>query len=425
MKRTFPYLLSLFFILLISIPASWLFKGGSTPEESVVEAREAVALKPASSPNLSRAITLIKEGDYWEGAALLIDLYTSASFVAKFETAASDQFPFRLPIIQFSKALERGIIKLTYFFTPDPVIPADMGMEIYFDSENNQLIYLPTPFNQTTRDFIDERITNYKQLIEDHPDQNFYLYYHEILENSSFNPLNSYFVEADKNQSIKYFEENLPEGLELQKFMLENMDEHLKYYYRTDHHWTIHGILRAYEEIHSMLIKSYPDISPMLEINGIVEFPDVEFLGSMARESLFPIDGDDFLVDDVSFSSFEMIKSGQEIKDSPRTAYFSGDYSTIPYTNHFNAFYGKVTDLIEYTFENDADRNLLVIGSSYRNALDPLLASHYHKTYCIDLRYFTDFSLSDFLDEYDVDDILIVGDDEVAFEDVEYWKINP
>jgi len=207
--------------------------------------------------------------------------------------------------------------------------------------------------------------------------------------------------------------------------MLENMDEHLKYYFRTDHHWTIHGILRAYEEILSMLIKNYPDISPMLEINGIVEFPDVEFLGSMARESLFPIDGDDFLVEDVSFSSFEMIKSGQEIKDSPRTAYFSGDYSTIPYTNHFNAFYGKVTDLIEYTFENNADRNLLVIGSSYRNALDPLLASHYHKTYCIDLRYFTDFSLSDFLDEYDVDDILIVGDDEVAFEDVEYWKINP
>ncbi|MEA3478900.1 MAG: hypothetical protein U9R60_12015, partial [Bacteroidota bacterium] len=150
MKKIYPYLLTLFFIIQIMIPASWLFKGGASPEESVVEAREAVALKPASSPNLSRAITLIKEGNYWEGAKLLIDLYTGSSFVGKFETAASDKFPFRLPIIQFSKALERGIIKSAYAFTSDTVIPADMGREIYYDSENNQLIYPPTPFNHAT-----------------------------------------------------------------------------------------------------------------------------------------------------------------------------------------------------------------------------------------------------------------------------------
>jgi len=109
-----------------------------------------------------------------------------------------------------------------------------------------------------------------------------------------------------------------------------------------------------------------------------------------------------------------MIKSGQLVNEHPRLAYFAGDYSTIPYTNQFNEFYGKVTDLIEYTFDNDSDKNLLIIGSSFRNALDPLLASHYQ-----------DFSLSKFLEEHDVNDILIVGDDEVAFEDIEYWKINP
>ncbi len=425
MKKIFPYLLTLFFIIQIMIPASWLFKGGATPEEFVVEAREAVALKPASSPNLSRAITLIKEGNYWEGAKLLIDLYTSSSFVGKFETAISDKFPFRLPIIQFSKALERGIIKSAYIFTPDTVIPADMGREIYYDSENNQLIYPPTPFNQSTRDLIDERLLNYQLLIESHPDQDFYLYYHEILENSAFNPLNPYFSEADQNQSLEYFEANMPDGLALEKFMLANMEDHLKYYYRTDHHWTIHGILRAYEEIHAMLKKNNPDISPILEISDIVEFQDVEFLGSMARESLYPINGDAFLVEEVEFPPFEMIKSGQNIEEHPRLNYFAGDYSTIPYTNHFNEFYGKVTDLIEYTLDNGSERNLMIIGSSYRNALDPLLASHYNKTYCIDLRYFTEFSLSAFLEEHHVDDILIVGDDEVALDEIQYWYINP
>jgi len=384
-----------------------------------------VALKPASSPNLQHAVDLIREKKYLEAAEILIDLYTSSSFVSKFETATSDQFPFRLSIIQFSKALERAIIKLAYSFTTDSITPADMTSDIYYDPEYDQLIYAPTLFNKSTREFIDERITNYENLIETHPEQEFYLYYHEILENSKFHPLNQFFTEADKNQSLEYFENNLPEGLWFEKFMLNSMDDHLKYYYRTDHHWNVYGVLRAYEEVYNMLSQNYSDITPMLEFENIVEFTGVEFLGSMARETFYPIEGDDFMVEVVDFPPFEMIKSGQTVNEHPRYAYFAGDYSTIPFTNQYNEFYGKVTDFIEYNFENSSNRNLLIIGSSFRNALDPLIASHYHKTYCIYLRFYTDFSLSTFLSERDVDDILIVGDDEVAFEDVEYWKINP
>lgn len=425
MKKVYPYFLIVFFIILITIPFSWLFKGESSSEESVVEARTMVALKPASSPNLQHALDLVRDKKYLEASLILIDLYTSSTFVGKFERATSDQFPLRLTIIQFSKALERMIIKLAYSFTPDSVTPADMTRGIYFDAEHDQLIYAPTLFNETTRALIDERIMGYEDLIEKHPEQDFYLYYYEILENSKYHPLNPYFNEADKNQSIEYFEDKLPEGLHFKKFMLNGMDDHRKYYYRTDHHWNVYGLLRAYEEIYDMLSKDYSDISPMLKYKKLVEFPGIEFLGSMARETFYPIAGDNFIVEVIDFPSFEMIKSGQLVNEHPRLAYFAGDYSTIPYTNQFNEFYGKVTDLIEYTFDNDSDKNLLIIGSSFRNALDPLLASHYHNTYCIDLRYYMDFSLSKFLEEHDVNDILIVGDDEVAFEDIEYWKINP
>ncbi|MHA1280190.1 MAG: hypothetical protein ACTSQ8_23625, partial [Candidatus Helarchaeota archaeon] len=199
----------------------------------MVEAREVVALKPASSPNLQRALGLLREGKYLEGASILIDLYTSSSFVSKFETATSDQFPLRLQIIQFSKALERGVIKFAYRFTSDSITPADMTRGIYFDAEHDQLIYAPTLFNETTRALIDERIMGYEDLIEMHPEQNFYLYYYEILENSKYHPLNPYFNESDKNQSIEYFEDKLPEGLHFKKFMLNGMDDHRKYYYRT------------------------------------------------------------------------------------------------------------------------------------------------------------------------------------------------
>ena len=424
LKKFLPYVLTLFFVILLSIPGYWLLKGEASTEESVVEARTLVALGPTDNPNLKRALNLIKNGDLWGGTKALIDLYVNATFVEKFERATSDQFPFRMPIIQFSKALERYIIDFSYFLVDDPVTPADMTNGIYFDSENNQLLQPVTLFNSSVREKIDERIDNYNDLIQAHPEQNFYLYYHQTIHNSQYHPMAPYFSEADKGQSIEYFEKNLPEGLILEKFPLTSMEDHLYYYYRTDHHWTVYGILRAYEEIHQMLAQNYPEISPMLDYEEIVEFPEIEFLGYMARRTFYPINGDKFMVEVIDIPPHEMLWSGQLVEKSPRSVYFEGEYSMIPYTNHFNEFYGNVTDLIQYTFENDSDRNLLIIGSSFRNALDPLLASHYKKTYCIDLRYYRDFSLSGFLEEHKVDDILIVGDNVVALDDIDYWKIG-
>jgi hypothetical protein len=425
LKKVTPFVLTLFFIILLFVPFSLVTNFGSAPAESVVEARTLVALEPASNPNLSRAMTFFEEGNFRAAFEILLNLYTSASFVNNFEQATNDQFPFRMSIIQFSKALDRQLIKLAYSATRDTVIPADTTSDIYFDSENNQLVFSPTLFNESIVTQIDERVQNYKELIKANPNHSFSVYYHQTLHNSEFHPLTEVFSDADKGQGINYFEKNLPDNLSLKKFMLTSMDDHLQYYYRTDHHWTVDAILLAYEEIHDLLSSNYPEISPILEIKSTHQFEDIEFLGLLARRTFFPIKGDDFSVEIVDFPPNEMYIRGNLITADLRSRYFSGDYSMIPYTNHFNEFYGNVTYLIEYRYDNDSNRNLLIIGSSFRNALDPLLASHYNHTYCIDLRYNTNFSLSEFLAEHDVDDILIIGDNAVAFEDIEYWKINP
>jgi len=112
LKKFTQYFLVLFFLILLFVPVSWLTNIGASPEESVVEARTLAALEPASNPNLGRALDFIEQGNYRDAAEILINLYTNASFVNKFERATSDQFPFRMPIIQFSKALDRGIIDI-------------------------------------------------------------------------------------------------------------------------------------------------------------------------------------------------------------------------------------------------------------------------------------------------------------------------
>ena len=425
MKKISPYVLTIFLVILLFVPIFGLIKGDSAPEDSVIEARAMVALQPKATPNLQRALDHFRNGEIFQGVELLIDLFTATSFLEKVERAASDQFPFRMPIIQFSKAVERGIIEAAYAFLPDRVLPADMSNNNYIDKDRNQLVFEPYLFNENLRQAIDQRIENLSTLMATYPEINFYIYYHQTLHGSEFHPLNQYYAEADRGQSINYFEENLPEGLVLEKFLLAGMDDHNRYYFRTDHHWNVNGALYAYEDIYQMLAQNYPAISPILKPEKIVEFPEIEFLGNMARLTFYPIQGDDFAGEVVDFPPQKIVYGGQVLEEKPRQVYFEGDYSNIPYINHYNEFYGRVTDLITYSTDNGANRNLLIIGSSFRNALDPLLASHYDHTYCVDLRYYTTFSLSEFLQEHEVDDIILLGTNQVLFQDLDYWTIKP
>ncbi len=425
MRKKLSYLLILFFVILLAIPLSLPFQAEIAQQTAVIKQGTLERTAAQSGPNLTRALQLFREGEVGEGLDVVVNLFTSSAFVQKFENLIIEKMPFRFPAIQFSRTVDRAIIKLAYAFTGDSIIPADMKSGIYYDSKFNQLIYTPSFFNSEAKQNIDERINNYEELIQTYPNLNFYLYHQQTLKNSPYHPLVEFFNEADGGQALEYFEQNLPDDLIYRKFVLNSHQDHLDYYYRTDHHWRVSGVIRAYQEIHELLSLNYPKISPALKFGGLKTFSDFKFSGHMARNTLYPLQGDDFVVEVVDLPDHEIIWNGKPIEDTGRLAYFDGNYSTVPYINHFNEFYGQVADLIEYTYENSEERNLLIIGSSFRNSLDPLLASHYRKTYCVDLRYYTDFSLSAFLADHKVDDILIIGDNDVAFQDVEFWKINP
>ena len=123
------------------------------------------------------------------------------------------------------------------------------------------------------------------------------------------------------------------------RFLLNSHEDHLNYYYRVDNHWRVNAIVRAYHEIHALLSENYPDITQPLQITNTIQFPEINFLGMMARRTLFPVRGDEFVVEDVAFPAHDLIESGRKIENDRRSIYFEGKYSTIPYINHYNAFY--------------------------------------------------------------------------------------
>jgi hypothetical protein len=79
--------------------------------------------------------------------------------------------------------------------------------------------------------------------------------------------------------------------------------------------------------------------------------------------------------------------------DQPNTKYMTficGDYAMVEITNE---------SLPEGS-------SCVIIKDSYGNAFAPFLTQNYHKVYCIDYRKFYAYSLKDFVERYEIDDVI-------------------
>lgn len=370
------------------------------------------------------SLRALLSGDPEPLKAVIDQQFVKRSLLKNFEAAAADQFPLRLSAIRTAKFVDRLAIQVSYAPLPDPAIPVDMHAEYYIVRGEPVLIPAPERLKQSTFDVIDERIKNYRSLLAAHPEVNFYVYSIERIQNSKHHPLYSYFDNLEGGQYLDYFRDHKPEGLILGGFSINSFDDHLRYFYQTDHHFNASGILIAYQQIHEMLQLNYPYISEMRHYDDFIGLKDVDFRGTAARKSFYPLRESIFEVIDYALPAHKVYEYGEEITYGNSADYLAGIYPNEPYFNHYEGYYGGDKGLIEFIFEDQPKRNLLVLGNSYDNALLPLIASHYHHTYDVDVRYYPDFSLSAFLAEYAIDDVLIIGEHSVAFSSRRY-QINP
>ena len=424
LKKFQSFVLIIFFLILLSVPAFWVVKGKPSPQMSLVEGR-VLGLPEKNYPTLKIAMGFIQQGKIKMAASLVWDLFTGGSLQRKVDGAATDQFPLRMPIIDFSKSLDRRIIGAVYGFTPDDFIPADMTSDLYIALKENALINPPHTLSENDFLTIDQRLANYRELISKYPDKSFYIYYIETVAFSQTNPLNAIFTNADQGKTFEYLQDHLPKKIKLGKLTLESFNDHLTYFYRTDHHWNTDGILTGYRDIYEMLSKNYPSIPEKLEPELMVTFPGIEFIGTLGRQTLYPIPGDQFIGFEAEFTECVVKDGGVEGKYDDRDDYLAGNYSTLPYTSHYGNYFGTQNALLEYECQTDVDRNILIIGNSYARPLVALIATQYQHTYFVDLRQVPDFALSNFLDEYQIEDILIVGDADIVYLDAELWMIKP
>jgi hypothetical protein len=178
-----------------------------------------------------------------------------------------------------------------------------MNSGIYIMRDGSRLIARPNQYDEVRRISIEKHIQNLQTLIQDHPALNFFVFHLEKPVDSPFNPLNPYFPTTNRGQEFSYFQANQSVGFTVGSLSFSSLNKLFDSHYKTGHHWNIHGIQKAYENIYQILKEKHPDLTPPQDLSDIQSVPIIKFLDFYARETLYPITGENFEVSLINLPS--------------------------------------------------------------------------------------------------------------------------
>lgn len=198
--------------------------------------------------------------------------------------------------------------------------------------------------------------------------------------------------------------------------------EVLGFYYNTDHHLTMPGSYEVYLQLHHLMSARGVNIGKVVKCNKCFAVPNIIFLGSDSRLSGGYEESTDKLVDCLfTLPEYNVTIHGSENgqRRDKRLEYETGKISSSRFFSHYDAYFGGNYGLIEYVVDKvSKERNLLVIGDSFDNCLESLIASHFYRSYFVDLRNFRNdvgrnFDLNTFISQNDITDVLFIGSQEM------------
>ena len=320
--------------------------------------------------------------------------FVDKSFQDQYENAIADQLPLSSKMKKAEKTLEL-ITKLNYFEMNDEQFhKIDSGL-LYKD---NYLIYTPRDFG-SIKEKLDQKIINLNETVDRLSNVKFNLYYIEKDTDMNFDT-------GDRLQAYEYMKDKLNQRISTEKYAINSFEEFQSSFYQSDHHWNHKGSYQAYEEI----VQWLSDEEPILKSDEICM--NTTFSGSKAAG----IGGSALLKDQLCAYRFELKPHDIFIngKATDRYGNYTDYFEAGKTTGSYSDFYGGDAGLLEFDYHREDKENLLMIGESYDNAINELLASHFNHTYNVDLRNYErengkPFDLDAFVKEHSVDRILLIG----------------
>jgi len=206
---------------------------------------------------------------------------------------------------------------------------------------------------------------------------------------------------SDQEATIDYMLAGMSDSVykvDMFQKLIDHNDEYL--YFRTDHHWTGLGAYYGYESICETL---------GMEARPLEDFEMMDmgaFEGSLYWTAYQP---SKLTLDNVYVWNppgdiqFQISEDGWSFYDWP----IMTDMSASNINSKYMAFIAGDHTLSVATNNDIPDApNCVVIKDSCGNPVAPYLTQNYHKVYIIDYRKYNNMGLTQFVDEYDIDDVI-------------------
>lgn len=204
-----------------------------------------------------------------------------------------------------------------------------------------------------------------------------YLFFIENSESTDFNDLKKY-------NAFEYVKKQMPmTGYDCLSY--NSFEEYKKYFYQTDHHWNYYGSYIGYTKIIKML--EGEDVNLLVPVG--IHVYDTVYNGSLARDNLLRCATEKFTVYEYNLPPYKTYVNDEEKEYGYRSYYVSDDdFPHKTYANHYGMYYGDDWAKVVYDFNQPEKENLLILGTSFTNSVNELIASHYNKTHVLDFRYY-------------------------------------
>lgn len=319
-----------------------------------------------------------------------------------FDHVFSDRFFERNFLIKLYKQYNYHLYELSIPNKKDFTLVKTGEDAYYFKKGNGQLTNFPYFSKDSLFKSVDTFLKGYNKLVEKHKDLNFYFLKPWSLNEMEYfdqdNNLKSYGVEA-----TKYFEENLNKKVLFTTNKINKYEDFLEYYYKTDKHWNELGAYQGYKEL-VKLMNEKP-----LEYQKKDYIKDLTFCGDLGRKSGCFMSLDKYLYLDFDLKPYKTFVNGVEKKYGKESLYLDEERDKYFDIYVYGEFRGNDEKEVIFDTNNLEKENALIFTDSYAIPIKRLIAQHFNKTYCVDLRLYKDFNFDEYVKKYNIKNIIHVA----------------
>lgn len=333
----------------------------------------------------------------------------SGTFAEDFETYFQDQFAYRIPLSQSFYRLQAGLGRTLV----GDVLLGEKGWisQVPTLSTERQIELAVTQISRITQ-FAKEKgiplylsLNPHKDLTVNHLFPYYSLYEQKAEEKKHI--LSRLDKELPIIDNATYFQDQFPPS------------ELAAFYYKTDHHWNYKGAYENYKHLITELKKHHSDIPAPLSESELklycADRENVFFEGSTNRVILNTFDEKDDSVCAYGLREPDTVLEvtvpnhiGEDIQGYSNVFHAGLKNEEQTYNGLFVEDYPEII-IRSKTAPND--KKVLIVRDSYTNAMLPYLGVHFAETRVLDMRYFRTQSVKRYIEEHDINLIILSHND--------------